>query len=181
MRGQHWNANPKRKRGRKLVVPRSRFGLVKPLSMAPRLVGTIARQTVLACALCLLASTPSARAVALSDTIAQVQPKVVKIYGAGGFQGLEAYQSGMLISAEGHVLTVWSYVLDTDEVLVTLDDGRRFKAEVLGADPRLDLAVLKIDAVELPHFELAAAAAADPGAACWLSAICSAWRPATSR
>jgi serine protease Do len=70
----------------------------------------------------------------------------------------------MLISAEGHVLTVWSYVLDTDEVLVTLDDGRRFKAEILGADPRLDLAVLKIDAVELPHFELTAAAATGPGA-----------------
>ncbi len=42
----------------------------------------------------------------LSDIIAETQPKVVKIYGAGGFQGLEAYQSGMLISGEGHILTV---------------------------------------------------------------------------
>ena len=38
-------------------------------------------------------------------------------------RGLEAYQSGMLISAEGHILTVWSYVLDVDPVVV-LDDGR---------------------------------------------------------
>lgn len=117
-------------------------------------------------ALCLLLVAALARdaySAGLTDTIAAVQPKVVKIYGAGGFQGLEAYQSGMLISAEGHVATVWSYVLDTEEIHVTLDDGRRYKATLLGADPRLEVAVLKIDAVELPHFELATAVAAEPG------------------
>ena len=81
---------------------------------------------------------------------------MVKIYGAGGMRGLEAYQSGMLISAEGHVLTVWSYVLDTDEVAVVLDDGRRFTAKLVGADPLTEIAVLKIDpgAEQLPHFDL---------------------------
>ena len=59
--------------------------------------------------------------VSLATTIAQVQPKMVKIYGAGGLRGLEAYQSGFLISGEGHILTVWSYVLDSDAVGVTLD------------------------------------------------------------
>jgi len=102
-------------------------------------------------------------AAGLVETIAQVAPKIAKIYGAGGFQGLEAYQSGMLISPEGHILTVWSYVLDTDEIHVTLDDGRRFKAQLLGADPRLELAVLKVDAQGLPCFQLAAAATAEPG------------------
>ena len=48
---------------------------------------------------------------------------MVKIYGAGGFHGMEAYQSGMLISPEGHILTVWSHVLDTD--YITVDLGRR--------------------------------------------------------
>jgi serine protease Do len=67
---------------------------------------------------------------------------------------LEAYQSGFLISAEGHVLTAWSYVLDTDYITVTLDDGRKFQAEMIGADPRLEIAVLKIDAKELPHFKM---------------------------
>ena len=76
----------------------------------------------------------------------EVQPKIVKIYGAGGLRGLEAYQSGMLISAEGHVLTVWSYVLDSDDVTVVLDDGRRFTAKLVGADPLTEIAVLKIDA-----------------------------------
>jgi S1-C subfamily serine protease len=97
------------------------------------------------------------------QVVAQVQPKMVKIYGAGGTRGLEAYQSGFLISAEGHVLTVWSYVLDTDYISVTLDDGRKFEAKLVGADPRLEIAVLKIEATELDHFKLAESAAADAG------------------
>jgi len=96
-------------------------------------------------------------------TIAAAQEKTVKIHGAGGFRGLEAYQSGVLISAEGHVLTLWSYVLDTDDVSVTLDDGRKFTAKLLGADPKLEIALLKIDASDLPHFELTEAAPATVG------------------
>ena len=53
-----------------------------------------------------------------AETIAQAQPKIVKIFGAGGLRGLEAYQSGFLISADGHNLTVWSYVLDSDAITV---------------------------------------------------------------
>ena len=86
--------------------------------------------------------------------IAKVQPKIVKIHGAAGFQGLEAYQTGLIISAEGHILTAWSHVLDTDDIRATLASGQRFSAKLLGADPRLDLAVLKIDAENLPTFSL---------------------------
>jgi serine protease Do len=100
----------------------------------------------------------------LADVIRDVQPKVVKIYGAGGFRGLEAYQSGFLISAEGHVLTAHSYVLDADYITCTLDDGQKFEAKLLGADPRLEVAVLKIEAKDLPHFDLAQAATAIEGA-----------------
>jgi serine protease Do len=94
-----------------------------------------------------------------------VQPKVVKLYGAGGFRGLEAYQSGLLISADGHVLTVWSYVLDADDVTVVLDDGRRYTARHVAADPLTEIAVLKFDAggEPLPHFDLSQAATAEPG------------------
>jgi serine protease Do len=92
-----------------------------------------------------------------SQVIASTQPKIVKIYGAGGVRGLEAYQSGMLISADGYVLTVWSYVLDSDVVTVTLDDGRKFEAKLVGADPRLEIALLKVEATELPYFNLDAA------------------------
>lgn len=89
-----------------------------------------------------------------ATVIDNVQPKIVKIYGAGGLRGLESYQSGFLISADGYVLTVWSYVLDTDYITVTLNDGRRYQAELKGHDPRIEIAILKIDAVDLPYFNL---------------------------
>ncbi len=80
----------------------------------------------------------------MPEVIRSAETKMAKIYGAGGIRGLEAYQSGFLISAEGHVLTSWSYVLDTDPVIVTLSDGSRFEATLVGADPRVEIAVLKI-------------------------------------
>jgi serine protease Do len=104
-------------------------------------------------------------AAPLSAAIAEVQPKCVKIYGAGGFRGLEAYQSGFLISAEGHVLTAHSYVLDADYITCTLDDGQKFEAKFIGADPRLEVAVLKIEGKDLPHFDLTKAASAAEGTA----------------
>lgn len=109
-----------------------------------------------------LAASSYATAASLYDTIRDAQRKVVKIYGAGGVSGLEAYQTGILISPEGHVLTVQSYVLDTDDLAVILDDGRKFKAKVLGADPVRELAVVKLPLEDeaLPYFDLAAAPAA---------------------
>jgi serine protease Do len=126
------------------------------------------RRLGLAVGVLLLAAAPVAAvepgAGSLADTIDLVQPRIVKIYGAGGFRGLEHYQSGFLISAEGHLLTSWSYVLDSDVVTVVLHDGRQFAGQLLGADPLLEVAVLKIEATELPHFALADAAEAGPGA-----------------
>jgi len=106
----------------------------------------------------------AAGAGSFAGIVAQVQPVVVKLYGAGGLRGLEAYQSGMLISAEGHVLTAWSYVLDTDYITVVLHDGRRLPGQLLGADPRLEIAVLKVDAADLPHFRLTEAVSVQAGA-----------------
>jgi len=99
----------------------------------------------------------------LASVIHEVQAKVVKIYGAGGFRGLEPYQSGFLISPEGHVLTAHSYVLDADYITCTLDDGQKFEAKLLGVDPRLEVAVLKIEAKDLPYFDLSTAAVAMEG------------------
>ncbi len=106
----------------------------------------------------------SSAPASIVDAIDRVQPKMVKIYGAGGFRGMEAYQSGILISPEGHVLTVFSHVLDTDYITVVLADGRKFEAKLLGADPRLDVAVLKIDAAGAPYFDLGKAMKIDAGA-----------------
>lgn len=119
---------------------------------------------------CLLAGAGVSRAsdgaASLVDVARQVQPKIVKIYGAGGPKGLEAYQSGMIVSAKGHVLTVWSYVLDADDVTVVLDDGRHFTAQFVASDPLTEIALLKFDPgdEQLQHFDLAKAETADPGA-----------------
>ena len=99
----------------------------------------------------------------LGAAIDAAQSRIVKIYGAGGYRGMQPYQSGFLVSADGHVLTVFSYVLDTDYITVVLGDGRRYTAKLLGADPRLEVAVLKIEAAGLPHFDLAESAEAQPG------------------
>jgi S1-C subfamily serine protease len=118
---------------------------------------------------CLLAGAGVARAsdgaASFTGVARQVQPKVVKIYGAGGIRGLEHYQSGILISGKGHVLTVLSYVLDSDEVSVVLDDGRHFTAQQVAADPLTEIALLKFDpgSDEVPHFDLSAATTADSG------------------
>ncbi len=118
--------------------------------------------------LALLLGTPAASTLAatLQETIRTAQKKVVKIYGAGGFRQLEAYQTGILVSAEGHVLTVLSYVLDTDDLAVVLDDGRRLQAKLLGSDPISELAILhlSLEGEQLPYFDLHASPTAEPGA-----------------
>ena len=76
------------------------------------------------------------------ETIAGAARKVVKIHGAGGVRGLEAYQTGILVSPAGHIVTVMSTVLDADELDCVLDDGRRYRATMVGVDPRRELAVL---------------------------------------
>lgn len=86
--------------------------------------------------------------------IEQVSRRVVKIFGAGRLKNLYAYSSGFLVSPQGHLVTIWSHVLDEQEVTVVLHDGRRFAGRIVGAEPQLDLAVLKIDAEDLPCFEL---------------------------
>ena len=57
--------------------------------------------------------------------------------------------SGFIISADGHILTNAHVVDGADEVLVKLTDKREFKAKVLGADKRTDVALIKIDASNL--------------------------------
>lgn len=99
------------------------------------------------------------------ETIAAVRPKMVKIFGAGGLQRLQAYSTGFLVSPQGHIVTVWSHVLDADSVTVVLDDGRKFEGKILGAEPPLDLAVLKIPVEDVPYFDLVTeTATAGPGA-----------------
>ena len=58
--------------------------------------------------------------------------------------------SGFIISADGYLLTNAHVVEGADEITVTLQDKREFKAKALGADKRSDVALLKIEATGLP-------------------------------
>ncbi|MDP1734121.1 MAG: DegQ family serine endoprotease [Sulfuritalea sp.] len=62
--------------------------------------------------------------------------------------------SGFIISSDGHILTNAHVVDGADEVLVKLTDKREFKARVLGTDKRTDVALIKIEASNLPVAKL---------------------------
>lgn len=63
--------------------------------------------------------------------------------------------SGFIISPDGIILTNAHVVRDANEVVVKLTDRREYRAKVLGSDPQSDVAVLKIDAKNLPVVPLA--------------------------
>ncbi len=62
--------------------------------------------------------------------------------------------SGFIISPDGYVLTNAHVVDSADEILVKLTDKREFKAKVIGADKRTDVALIKIEASGLPSVKL---------------------------
>src|SRR5690242_7542700 len=58
--------------------------------------------------------------------------------------GRRSLGSGFIISADGHVVTNYHVVKGASDVAVKLGDGREFKAEVIGRDPKTDLALIKL-------------------------------------
>ena len=58
--------------------------------------------------------------------------------------------SGVIVSAEGHILTNNHVIEDADDIEVVLSDGRKTLAKVIGSDPETDLALLKINLDKLP-------------------------------
>ncbi len=63
---------------------------------------------------------------------------------------LKGAGSGFIINKEGYILTNEHVVSGADKIKVTLKDGRSFDGKAIGHDPTLDLAVVKIDAHDLP-------------------------------
>jgi serine protease Do len=66
--------------------------------------------------------------------------------------------SGFIISSDGYILTNAHVVSEADEVIVKLSDKREFKAKIIGADKRTDVALVKIEATGLPKVTIG-----DPG------------------
>ena len=63
--------------------------------------------------------------------------------------------SGVIVSEQGLILTNDHVVSSADEIEILLSDGRKLPAKVVGSDPETDLAVIKVDAVDLPSITFA--------------------------
>jgi S1-C subfamily serine protease len=88
---------------------------------------------------------PPARADhSFAEVVEKVNPKLVKVFGAGGYRGVTAYCSGILVSPEGHVLTVYSPTIDSSDIRVHLWNGEKLQAELVATEPQLDIALLKV-------------------------------------
>ena len=121
---------------------------------------------------------PNARASSYADVVEPVQPAVVSVYssktirqraqvpdifrqfyGDGAFPDQEQRQeglgSGVIVSKNGYILTNNHVVEEADSLKVSLNDGRELEAKLIGADPKTDIAVIKIDADDLPVVTLA--------------------------
>jgi serine protease Do len=88
--------------------------------------------------------TSTRRVTTIADEIASLRG--LEPAGAVG----ESVGSGLVVHPDGVIVTNYHVVARSDETVVTLSDGRRFAAELEGADPATDLAVLRIDATGLP-------------------------------
>jgi serine protease Do len=75
----------------------------------------------------------------------QQQPEEAQPRGVG---------SGFILTADGYIMTNAHVVDGADEVVVTLTDKREFKAKIVGADKRTDVAVVKINASALPAIKV---------------------------
>jgi len=74
--------------------------------------------------------------------------------GAPNAMPQQAQGSGFIISPEGYVLTNAHVVSAGDDIRVQLTDKREFKAKLVGADRRTDVALLKIEAADLPYVKI---------------------------
>ncbi|MFO7924514.1 MAG: trypsin-like peptidase domain-containing protein [Bacteroidales bacterium] len=62
-----------------------------------------------------------------------------------------AFGSGVIVSENGYIVTNAHVIKGADDIEVTLNDQQTFNAELLGSDPNTDIAVIKIDAKNLPY------------------------------
>lgn len=77
--------------------------------------------------------------------------------------------SGFIISDDGYVLTNNHVVADADEIIVRLPDRSELEAKLVGADPRTDVALLKIEGTDLPTVKLGKSSSLKAGE--WVLAI----------
>jgi len=119
-----------------------------------------------------ISDTKSAVVMSYADSLESIRPAVVSVYSSkivrqqvpeflrqqglrGGEQTQRGLGSGVIISADGYIITNNHVVEGADELKVLLNDERELTAKLIGTDPKTDVAVIKIDANNLPAATLA--------------------------
>src|ERR1041384_1731758 len=74
--------------------------------------------------------------------------------GGGGSRPVQSEGSGFIVRPDGYIFPNFHVVEDADKIDVKLRDGRNFPARVVGTDKKTDIAVIKIDAKDLPVVQL---------------------------
>src|SRR6266850_2888277 len=127
-------------------------------------------------------SAPSGPIVSYADVVSRVSPAVITIHSASRVRAPQQFPfmddplfrqffgdrvpqqtpelrrvglgSGVIISTDGYILTNHHVIDGAEQIKVDLNDNRTLDAKVVGSDPPSDLAVLKIDASNLPILSL---------------------------
>ena len=102
---------------------------------------------------------------AVIEAVDKVTPAVVTIRSSTGglFGAASGTGSGFVYHPDGWILTNRHVVEEASELLVFLNDGRQFAGEVYGIDTLTDLAIVKIDASDLPAAPIGSSANLEPG------------------
>ncbi len=102
---------------------------------------------------------------AVIDAVNRVAPAVVLIQTTTGglFGSGQGTGSGVIYDSDGWILTNRHVAEDAESLIVELNDGRTFEASVYGLDPLTDLAILKVDATDLPVAPIGSSSDLEPG------------------
>lgn len=97
--------------------------------------------------------------ISFAKAVARAAPAVVNIYTQGfeiderfynSKRAIRTLGSGVIVSSNGFILTAEHVVKNAEQILVALQDGRQFEAQLIGSDPYTDLAVLYVQSDNLP-------------------------------
>lgn len=85
----------------------------------------------------------------VADTVVQITTESVTTGSIFGQYVSEGAGSGVIISSDGYIITNNHVIEDANKITVTLKDGTEYQAKLIGTDSKTDIAVIKVDAVDL--------------------------------
>jgi serine protease Do len=132
------------------------FGQQSPQAQTPERTSEVTDQTQ--------APSPSGISRAFVEAAKRIKPAVAHIKLGNGATG-----SGVVVSPDGYILTNKHVANAGNQITVKLSDRQEFQARRIGTDPRIDLALIKIDAQNLPYATLGDSSKLEPGE--WVIAL----------